>query len=70
MFWGLSNFNADIGGDTSNVVTMYYTFGKAKAFNQNIGGWDTSKVTDISWIFGSTYIFERDIRKWNILRLR
>jgi surface protein len=33
------------------VTNMYWMFGGADAFNQNIGHWNVGKVTNMSWMF-------------------
>lgn len=51
--------------DLSHVTDMSLMFFKAKAFNQDIGGWDTSNVTDMSGMFSFAEAFNQDISGWD-----
>ena len=56
MFYGVTNFNQDIGNwNTSNVIDMAGMFYMATNFNQPIADWDTSSVTDMDHVWQSTY---------------
>jgi surface protein len=37
--------------NVGKVTNMYWMFGGADAFNQNIGHWNVGKVTNMSWMF-------------------
>ena len=60
-------FNGDVGSwDTSKVMTMYRTFGGAKAFNSELV-WDTSAVTDMYGTFFSANAFNQPgISAWDV----
>jgi surface protein len=65
MFYGASQFNADVRRwDVSNVTHMGGMF-QASAFNQDIGGWDVSNVTNMTSLFSFTP-FNKDIGSWNV----
>ena len=56
-----SMFNGDVGSwDTSKVMTMYRTFGGAKAFNSELV-WDTSKVTTMDHTFWNAEAFNQPL---------
>ena len=56
-----SMFNGDVGSwDTSKVMTMYRTFGGAKAFNSELV-WDTSKVTAMEETFHHAEAFNQPL---------
>lgn len=54
------------GTDVSQVANLDSTFGNARSFNQDIGGWNVSKVTNLSRTFTSATSFNQDIGGWNV----
>jgi surface protein len=45
---------------------MYYMFGNAWAFNQNIDSWNTSNVTNMGSMFSSATTFNQNLASWDI----
>jgi surface protein len=71
MFAGLLQFNEDIiSWDTSNVISMVFTFDNTNSFNQPIGSWDTSNVEAMPYMFSYSTAFDRDIGSWNTSKVR
>ena len=67
LFYGKSQFNADISRwDTSRVTDMYRMFRDAGAFNQDIGAWDTSSVTTMEEMFWRAYAFNQPLSRWDV----
>ena len=67
LFYGKSQFNADISRwDTSRVTDMYRMFRDADAFNQDIGAWDTSSVTTMYAMFYSADAFNQSLSRWDV----
>ena len=63
------SFNQDsavAGTDVSQVANLDSTFGNARSFNQDNGGWNASKVTNLSRTFTSATSFNQDIGGWNV----
>ena len=66
MFWGLSDFTADLSGwDTSNVTNMTCMFQYAENFDSDLSSWDVSKVTDMDTMFAYCESFSSDLSSWN-----
>jgi bacterial surface protein 26-residue repeat len=66
MFFGATNFNANIGGwDTSFATTMRQMFRNTGKFDRTLNLWDVSSVTDFSDMFNNAKVFNGLINKWN-----
>jgi hypothetical protein len=55
--------------DTSNVITMEYTFLTCDLFNQNLGSWDTSSVENMYGTFCQADSFDQDLGGWDVTAL-
>ena len=67
LFYGKSQFNADISRwDTSRVTDMYRMFRDARAFNQDISAWNTSSVTTMEQMFYSAAAFNQPLSRWDV----
>ena len=67
MFWGLSDFTADLSGwDTSNVTNMTCMFQYAENFDSDLSSWDVSNVTDMDSMFRGCTKFNCDLSNWNV----
>lgn len=65
LFRGKS-FNQDISTwDTSNVITMRWTFESAQSFNKDISNWDVSNVISMKQMFANADRFNQDLSKWD-----
>ena len=64
-------FNADLSRwETSEVVTMKYTFYDARSFNSDLSKWNIAKVVDTSNMFSRASVFDADISKWDVSKIR
>ncbi|GAA3654884.1 BspA family leucine-rich repeat surface protein [Flavivirga jejuensis] len=51
--------------NVSNVKNMFYMFGEAYAFNDDLGDWNVGKVTNMGGMFGVASSFEgKGLEKW------
>lgn len=68
MFFGATNFIADVSGwDMSSVTSMDSMFKNAQAFNGDLSNWNTSKVTNMDAAFLSNYKFVgTGLKNWDI----
>merc|ERR1711871_1277175 len=51
--------------NTSNVLSLYYTFRSNSKFNGDVSRWDTSSVTNMAYLFEYSP-FNGDVSKWDI----
>jgi surface protein len=67
MFYEGLNINANYSDqpNTSNVTSMYATFGEAYRFNGDLSGIDTSNVVDMRKTFLNSLDFNQNINSWD-----
>jgi surface protein len=62
MFYGATNFNADISSwDVSSATHMAGMFYQAAAFNQDINAWNIANVTTMASMFNGATAFNQDL---------
>ena len=71
MFWGLSDFTADLSGwDTSNVTNMTCMFQYAENFDSDLSSWDVSNVTAMDSMFRGCTKFNCDLSGWDVSNVK
>ena len=66
MFYGCTNFNADIDDwDMSSITHIGGMFTNCTNFNQDLNSWDVSNVTSFSATFSNAVAFNGNISSWD-----
>lgn len=66
MFWGLSDFTADLSGwNVHNVTNMDSMFRGCTKFNCDLSNWNVSNVEDMYTMFAYCSNFESDLSSWD-----